>query len=58
MRLNINRFTLGSVWTLKNLVERKKFGEINFFSCVWFRKNHKEKKYVGKLGWKIVKNKW
>ena len=36
---------------------KKKFGKVTFCPCVWFRENHKEKKYREKLGEKFVRNK-
>ena len=48
---------LGSVWNLKNLVERKKFKNITFFLVFGLEKITKKKKYGGKFGGKIVRNK-
>lgn len=36
---------------------KKKIYESYFFFSVWFRENHKGKKYGGKLGGKIIRNK-
>ena len=47
LRLNLEKFD-----------EKKKIWESYFFSCIWFKENHKGKKYRGKLGEKIVRNKW
>ena len=49
--------TLDFVWILENLVERKKFRKVIFFLVFGLEKNHKENKYGGKFGGKIVRNK-
>ena len=44
----------GPIWTLENLVERKKkLGKVIFFFNVWFKEIH-----IGKFDGKFYKNKW
>jgi len=47
---------LDSVWSLENLVESK-FGKVTFFFLVFGLEKIIKKKYRGKLGRKIVRNK-